>query len=59
MNPFGFPRDILALPFNKPRFGKLPGLFPSPLPPPFISGIMPMRKGGIVKRKTRKGKKKM
>ena len=49
---------ILPLPFNRPLLKKRPGLFPipSPLPPPFLAGVMPMRKGGRVK-KTKKAKK--
>jgi hypothetical protein len=49
-------RDRLALPvgpFAQRLFpGKKPGLFP----PPFISQVLPMKKGGMVKRK-RKAKK--
>ena len=52
-------QDRLALPINRQLFKRRPGLFPSPLPPPFISGmqIMPMKKGGVVKRKKMTKKK--
>jgi hypothetical protein len=50
-------QDRLALPINRPFFKKRPGLFPipSPIPPPFIAGVMPMKKGGKVKAKKVKG----
>lgn len=51
-------QDRLALPINRPFFKKRPGLFPSPLPPPFISGqILAMKKGGMVKKKKMTKKK--
>jgi len=50
-------QDRLALPINRQLFKKRPGLFPSPLPPPFISGqILAMKKGGMVKKKMTKKK---
>jgi hypothetical protein len=47
---------ILPLPINKGFLGRKPRLFP----PPFVSlpGIMPMRKGGMMKKRRGKGKAK-
>lgn len=48
-------RDRLALPIGPfvQRVFKKPGLFP----PPFISQVLPMKKGGMVKRKRKANKK--